>query len=168
MYKLFYLYVSLPTKEEKTIRFVLQIERELEISCCNLIEQADLTSDKRFYTNALRSENRDALRKIIASVFLKLNCNEVAMKLDTAQIAYANVNDMISVWKHPQLQALKRIVKTETPEGVVDSFLPPGNNSSYMATLGPVPGIGEHSRLILRELKFSEEEIKILFDDGVV
>ena len=37
-----------------------------------------------------------------------------------------------------------------------------------MATLGPVPGIGEHSRLILRELKFSEEEIKILFDDGVV
>ena len=163
-----YPYGSFPTKDKKTIMLGLQNEREWEIFCCNVIEQADLTSDKRFYTNALRSENRDALRKIIASVFLKLNCNEVAMKLDTAQIAYANVNDMISVWKHPQLQALKRIVKTETPEGVVDSFLPPGNNSSYMATLGPVPGIGEHSRLILRELKFSEEEIKILFDDGVV
>lgn len=156
------------TKDKKTIMLGLQNEREWELFCCNVIEQEGLFNDKRFCTNTLRSTNRDALRNIIESIFLKLSSNEVAEKLDAGQIAYANVNDMVSVWQHPQLRALKRIVETETPEGVVDSFLPPGNNSSYMATLGPVPGIGEHSRSILRELNFSEKKINIFFDDGVV
>ena len=163
-----YPYGSFLTKDKKTIMLGLQNEREWKLFCCNVIEQEGLFNDKRFYTNALRSTNRDALRDIIESVFLKLSSNEVAEKLDAGQIAYANVNDMVSVWQHPQLQALKRIVETETPEGVVDSFLPPGNNSSYIATLGPVPEIGEHSRSILGELNFSEKEIEIFFDDGVV
>ena len=92
----------------------------------------------------------------------------MTVKMDAAQIAYANVNDMQAVWDHPQLKALKRMVQTETPAGTVESFLPPGNNSSYEPTLGAVPRIGEHTRLILEELGFSVEQIEHFYADGVV
>ncbi len=163
-----YPYGAFTTSDDKVIMLGLQNEREWEVFCRDVIEQVELISDARFNTNTRRSDNRDQLREIIQGVFSKLSTEQLATKLDQAQIAFANVNDMRAVWNHPQLAALKRIVEIETPEGTIDSFLPPGNNSSYEPTLGPVPGIGEHTKPILQELGFSEAEIKKFYKDGVV
>jgi itaconate CoA-transferase len=75
---------------------------------------------------------------------------------------------MPQVWNHPQLHALNRLIDTETPQGTVKSFKPPGNNSSYEPSLGPVPALGEHTEDILADLGFDASEIKLFQENEVV
>ncbi|NKB32156.1 MAG: CoA transferase [Pseudomonadales bacterium] len=163
-----YPYGVFHTSDEKVILVGLQHEREWELFCRFVLEQPNLFDDPRFANNAKRSENREALREIIQSLFSLLSAEQVSAKLDGAQIAYANVNDMESVWKHPQLAALNRLVATPTPEGVVSSFKPPTNNRDFEPKLSGVPGLGEHTREILGELGFGVEEIDRFFKEEVV
>ena len=163
-----YPYGAFSTGDDKVVMLGIQNEREWEAFCRDVIEQAALISDERFKSNTLRSRNREQLRKIIQQVFTELTAAQLASKLDAAQIAYANVNDMQAVWRHPQLQALQRITEVDTPAGTVASFKPPGNNSSFEPNLGPVPALGEHTREILADLGFDHSHIEEFYERGVV
>ncbi|MBT3530637.1 MAG: CoA transferase [Gammaproteobacteria bacterium] len=163
-----YPYGAFATGDDKVLMLGLQNEREWEVFCRVVLEQEQLLKDPRFENNPSRSSNREELKNIIETMFSSLTADQVSAKLDEAQIAFSNVNDMAAVWDHPQLRALERIVKTETAEGVVDSFLPPGNNSEYEATLGPVPSLGQHSKAILEELGFSKGQIDGFYQRNLV
>ncbi len=163
-----YPYGAFSTSDEKVIMIGLQNEREWAAFCENVLDQRELIDDPRFQENSRRSANRDELKVIIEKLFSSMRSGQIAEKLDEAQIAFANVNDMSSVWDHPQLGALKRLIEVETPEGPVKSFLPPGNNNSYEPSLSPVPAIGEQTTEILTELGFGPGEIKRFYDNEVV
>ncbi len=163
-----YPYGAFVTGDEKVIMLGLQNEREWTVFCESVLEQAELTSDPRFAKNVSRSSNREALKEIIEQKFANFTAEEVANKLDQAQIAFANVNDMPEVWDHPQLKALNRLIDTDTPKGTVKSFKPPGNNSSFEPSLGPVPALGEHTTGILSDLGFDTNEIKRFQENEVV
>ena len=163
-----YPYGAFLTQDKKVIMLGLQNEREWSVFCENVLEQPELTNDARFAKNAARSTNRDALKAIIEKKFSVMTAEVVTNKLDQTQIAFANVNDMPAVWDHPQLRALNRLVDTETPAGTVKSFLPPGNNSSFAPSLGPVPALGEHTAQILADLGFDATEIKRFQENEVV
>jgi itaconate CoA-transferase len=163
-----YPYGEFHTSDDNVIMLGLQNEREWEVFCRFVLEQPNLSTDPRYKTNALRSRNREHLKEIIQGLFSLLTSEQVSEKLDGAQIAYANVNDMESVWKHPQLAALNRIVATPTPGGVVSSFKPPGNNSEFEPAMSAVPSVGEHTQMILEELEFNSQEIKDFYDGEVV
>ena len=163
-----YPYGAFVTGDEKVIMLGLQNEREWALFCESVLEQTELTSDPRFAKNVSRSSNRESLKKIIEQKFANFTAKEVANKLDQAQIAFANVNDMPEVWDHPQLKALNRLIDTDTPKGAVKSFKPPGNNSSFEPSLGPVPALGEHTTEILSDLGFDTNEIKRFQETEVV
>lgn len=163
-----YPYGAFVTGDEKVIMLGLQNEREWALFCESVLEQTELISDPRFAKNVSRSSNRESLKKIIEEKFANFTAKEVANKLDQAQIAFANVNDMPEVWGHPQLKALKRLIDTDTPKGAVKSFKPPGNNSSFEPSLGPVPALGEHTTEILSDLGFDTNEIKRFQETEVV
>lgn len=163
-----YPYGVFKTSDDKVILVGLQHEREWEVFCRFVLEQPNLIDDDRFATNANRSENREELKDIIQSLFSLLSAEQIATKLDGAQIAYANVNNMDAVWKHPQLDALNRLVETSTPTGAISSFKPPTNNSEFEASLSAVPALGEHTRDILQELDFSAEEIEDFYKQDVI
>jgi itaconate CoA-transferase len=163
-----YPYGVFHTSDEQVIIIGLQNEREWELFCRFVLEQPSLIHDPRYRNNSLRSRNRNHLRELIQGLFSLLSAEQICAKLDGSQIAYANVNDMAAVWTHPQLTALNRIVATPTPNGIVSSFKPPGNNSSFSPKLGSVPDLGEHTWEILRELEFREEEIENFFNEAVV
>jgi itaconate CoA-transferase len=163
-----YPYGAFASGDNKAIMIGLQNEREWLDFCSIVLGDETLATDSRFEKNELRSSNRDVLKKIIESQFSKFSTAELKQKLDQASVAYADVNEMQDVWRHPQLRALKRMVETETPAGTVKSFLPPGNNNQFQPSLNAVPDIGEHSREILQGLGFSDEEIDSFYKDEIV
>ena len=163
-----YPYGIFHTQERNVILIGLQNEREWRIFCELILGKPELITDLRFADNAARSANRAALREIIQNLFSTLSSTEVCKKLDTAQIAFAKVNNMEEVWNHPQLKALNRIVSTQTPHGIISSFKPPTNNSEFEPVLSSVPAVGEHSRNILEELGFEHDQIDWYFANEVV
>lgn len=163
-----YPYGVFTTADGKAILIGIQNQREWERLCTQILENSALASDLRFKTNIDRNRNRDALKGIIQNALSSLDSAELSTMLEKAEIAFASVNTMEAVWQHPQLQALKRFIDIDTPKGKVGSLLPPGNNSDFSPTLGPVPALGEHTYLILSELGFDEQAIGGLIDDRVV
>lgn len=138
----------------------VQNEREWRVFCDTVLQQPALATDARFDSNGKRSAARDALRNVIESVFATLAPTELFARLETARIAWAQVNDMAAVWQHPQLAALKRQVQIATPAGAVAAFKPPGNNNRFDASMGPVPAVGEHNEAILASLGFTTDDIR--------
>jgi itaconate CoA-transferase len=145
-----------------TVMLGLQNEREWVVFCELVLGQAALATDARFDSNAKRNEHREALKAIILKTFASMTTEQVAAKLDEAQIANARMNDMAQVWAHPQLAARERWTQVATPSGNIPALLPPGRNSSFEYRMDAVPSVGQHTEQILRELGHGDASIAAL------
>jgi len=130
----------------------LQNEREWLQFCNKVLLQPELATDARFDRNALRSANRGELEAIILSAFSSLSAEQVVERLDNAQIANANMNNMADLWAHPQLKARERWTTVGSPAGDLPALLPPGKQSSFDYRMDAIPSVGEHTQAILAEL----------------
>ena len=130
----------------------LQNEREWVSFCKTVLCMPELATDSHFNNNSLRNQNRTDLESIILSVFTTLTASEVIQRLDDAAIANARMNHMADLWAHPQLQARKRWTQVDSPAGLLPALLPPGLQSGFEYTMGPIPSVGQHNAAILEEL----------------
>lgn len=130
----------------------LQNEREWVSFCKTVLCMPELATDSHFNNNSLRNQNRTDLESIILSVFATLTASEVIQRLDDAAIANARMNNMADLWAHPQLQARKRWTQVDSPAGPLPALLPPGLQSGFDYTMGPIPSVGQHNAAILEEL----------------
>ena len=130
----------------------LQNEREWVSFCKTVLCMPELATDSHFNNNSLRNQNRTDLESIILSVFATLTASEVIQRLDDAAIANARMNNMADLWAHPQLQARKRWTQVDSPAGPLPALLPPGLQSGFEYTMGPIPSVGQHNATILEEL----------------
>lgn len=163
-----YPYGPFPTGDGGTLMLGLQNEREWALFCEKVLMAPELASDERFSANPKRSANREVLRQIIIDGFATLTLDEVVERLEAAQIANARVNDMHGVWQHPQLRARDRWCEVDSPAGRLPALLPPGRNAAFSPRMDPVPGLGEHSQVILEELGFAAHDQARLANAGVV
>ena len=130
----------------------LQNEREWVSFCKTVLCMPELATTPHFHSNSLRNQNRTDLESIILSVFATLTASEVIQRLDDAAIANARMNNMADLWAHPQLQARKRWTQVDSPAGPLPALLPPGLQSGFEYTMGPIPSVGQHNAAILKEL----------------
>ena len=135
-----------------SIMLGLQNEREWLKFCEVVLQIPTLATDPRFHNNSLRNQNREALQVLILEVFAKLTSNEVIRRLDEAPIANARMNNMADLWAHPQLQARQRWTSVDSPVGPLPALLPPGLQTGFDYTMGPIPSVGEQNAKILKEL----------------
>jgi itaconate CoA-transferase len=163
-----YPYGPFPAGDGKTVMLGLQNEREWVAFCSDVLQQPGLAADERFSSNSRRTAQREALRDIIVQAFAALSAEQVIERLDEARIANAHVNSMHDVWQHPQLKARARWTEVATPRGPIPALLPPGKTDAYAARMDAVPGLGQHSDSILRELGWSTLAIQTLRRDGVI
>ena len=163
-----YPYGPFPAGDGKTVMLGLQNEREWAVFCTTVLQQPELASDPRFSTNSKRSAARKELREIIIGAFAGLTAEQVVERLDEAQIANAQVNDMHAVWKHPQLEARNRWREVGTPAGLVPALLPPGSWEEGDPRMDAVPALGEHTSSILAQLGYSTERIANLATAGAI
>jgi len=163
-----YPYGPFPVGGGESVMLGLQNEREWAVFCDRVLRMPELKDDERFSANYKRSENRQALRKIIVETFEPLGSVEVVARLDDAQIANANVNDMQAVWNHPQLKARQRWVEVDSPAGKLPAMLPPGTSNAFTPRMDAVPALGEHSVAILAELGYSSLAVQQMQQKGVI
>jgi itaconate CoA-transferase len=163
-----YPYGPFPSGDGGTVMIGLQNEREWMQFCVTVLKRPELIDDERFITNFKRSDNRQALRAIIHEVFAQLDAATVIERLDAAQIANAQVNDMSGVWAHPQLKARGRWTEIASPVGILPTLLPPVSSNAFSPRMAAVPGLGQHSNTLLAELGYSAMDIQRLSETGIV
>ncbi len=163
-----YPYGPFEAGDGRSVMLGLQNEREWAAFCTTVLQQPELTKDVRFNANSLRVANRDELKQIILEAFKPLTSQQVVERLENAQIANANVNDMHDVWEHAQLKARNRWTSVGTFTGEIPALLPPGVNSSFQPRMDAVPALGEQSESILSELGYQPEKIHNLRQHGVI
>lgn len=163
-----YPYGPFAAGDGRKVMLGLQNEREWFSFCETVLQRPALATDERFESNSRRVANRDELRELILEAFSGLTADQVVQRLEEAQIANANVNDMQDVWQHPQLQARERWTQVSTPIGPIPALLPPGRVVAYKPRMDGVPGLGENTEAILSELGWSASDIEAMRQDGVI
>jgi len=161
-------YGPFATGDGREVLLAIQNEREWRRFCVEVLEQPALADDPRFSSNAQRVAHRVVLDEILLARFAAYDAEGLRARLDAAAIANADVNAVEDVWAHPQLQARQRWTEIESPAGALPALLPPGMDQAPGGGLGAVPGLGEHTGLILAELGLGADEIDALRQAGVV
>jgi len=157
-----YPYGPFPTGDGKVVMLGIQNDREWATFCERVLQQPGLAREARFSSHSARAAHRDELRTIIAEAFAPLTAQQVVLRLDSAQIANARMNDMHEVWAHPQLAARRRWVSVGSAAGDIPALMPPGLPNAFEPRMDPVPGLGEHTEAILAELGYGNAEIDAL------
>lgn len=163
-----YPYGPFPTGDQKKVMLGIQNEREWQAFCSIVLQQSALATQPEFINNTQRSKNREQLRQIIVEHFNQLTQQQVIERLETAKIANASLNEMQDVWQHPQLQARQRWTEVDTPIGKVPTLKPVGLKNEDDFVMKAVPGLGENSEDILKELGYQPETILELRENSVI
>ena len=163
-----YPYGPFKAGDGKTVMLGLQNEREWAQFCEIVLENPALAQDERFDRNFKRNEKRAELLEIINACFSQMTAEQLIARLEKAQIANAQLNDMAGLWNHEQLRVRQRFTEVDSPKGAIAAMLPPGVNDSYDYRMGPVPAVGEHTDAILSEMGISSTEIEGLRAQGAI
>lgn len=125
----------------------IQNEREWQRLCSDVLQQPDLPENPKFSSNVKRVENRAALDDILNKVFAAHPIDQLAVMLQTAQIAFGRLNTMDDFAAHPQ----NRFVTVRTTGGELQILAPGAVVNGVMAPLGAVPDLGANSTAIRDE-----------------
>src|SRR5437868_2487441 len=131
------------SKDGKGILISIQSEREWKKLCADVLGQPDLPDDPRFANMVERVKNRSLTDKTVGDSFGRLLRDELLTKLAEADIAFAEVNTMADLAKHPHL----RRIEADTPNAKVSYAAPAAIFLGQPRKYGAVPAIGQHHEL---------------------
>ena len=138
---------------------------------CAHVNQPGLILDKRFRTNADRTENHAELFPILSEIMSQRTTDAWVEALGEIGVPCGPINAMDKVVSHPQVQAREMITRithqitgeVEVPGVPIKLSETPGNVDA------PAPSLGEHTTEILTDvLKMSPDEVAKLKQDGVI
>jgi itaconate CoA-transferase len=141
-------YGAFDTADGLPILISIQNDREWVSLCRNVLDKPEYGSDPRFATSLARTANRTETDAIVARCFASRDVATLSRQLEAAQIAFARVNDVASVLRHPHLRRMSVV----SPNGSFDLPAPPAQFiGEEGAAFGPVPALGEHTERVRRE-----------------
>lgn len=140
------------------------VERFLEA-----LDLLHLLDDERFADNARRMANREALRDILNGYLAARRVDEWIEHFNRAGVPCGRVHDLRETFADPQVRAQEMRLELEQASGTVPVTGFPVKLREAPATLyHPVPRLGEHTREVLGELGFDDDELKALEAQGVI
>ena len=131
------------SKDGKEILISIQSEREWKKLCAEVLGQPDLPNDPRFCNMVERVRNRALTDRTVSDSFGQLTRDELLEKLAAADIAFAEVNTMSDLARHPHL----RRIEVDTPNGRIAYPAPAAIFVGESRQYGAVPAIGEQQSL---------------------
>jgi len=134
------------------------------------VGRPEVMQDERFSTMANRSGHLEELYATVSEILASRPTDHWLACLEAADIPVARIETMESLLVHPHLRQTGFFEMIDHPtEGRVRSM---ARTSTWSVTQPEAtrhtPRLGEHSREILAEAGFSEEEAQSLFDNGAV
>ena len=131
----------------RQILLSIQNEREWQRLCGDVLGQPDLPENPKFSSNVNRVTHRADLDAILNTVFSAYSVDDMAAKLQKAQIAFGRLNGMDEFAAHPQ----NRFVTVRTSGGEMQILAPGAVVNGVVARLGDVPDLGANSVAIRDE-----------------
>ena len=139
-----------------------------EVFCRKVIEKPELLEDPRFATVEGRRRNRGELEESIEKLFLEKDHKHWLERLKNAELPYGIVRGIAQVLAHPQVAARKLIREAASPVGKVPVIANALKMSASEARYDRIPGLGEDSEAILRELGYDAEDTAKLRAEKVI
>ena len=138
---------------------------------CEHVGRQELISDKRFRTNADRTENHDQLFPILSEIMSQRTTDDWIDALGTIGVPCGPINAMDKVVTHPQVQAREMI--TRVAHQITGEVEVPGVPIKLSETPGsvdaPAPSLGEHTAEVLTGLLgMSPDEVEQLSRDKII
>ncbi len=135
---------------------------------CEAAGRADLITDERFATGKARRQNAAQLSAELDAGFAALPFDEIARRLDAADLVWAPLQTPGEVAEDPQVAAAGAFVEVEDGQGgAYRSPAAPARFPGADATRLPrAPRLGEHTREVLAEIGYDDAHIEAMFADG--
>jgi len=125
----------------------IQNDREWVALCSKVLGRPELGRDPRFATSPARLAHRAETDGTVADFFASLDVLTLSKKLEAADIAFARVNEVADIIKHPHL----RRIPVNTPSGPVLLPAPPARTGQGNTDFGAISPLGAHTELVRRE-----------------
>ena len=135
---------------------------------CQAAGRPDLVEDARFANGKARRENAHALTVEFDQALGALTFEEIARRLDAADLVWAPVQTPADVAADPQVAAAGAFVEVEDGQGgTFRSIAAPARFPGADAERRPPsPKLGEHTREVLADLGYAEGEIAAMIESG--
>jgi len=140
-------YGAYPTRDGGHVLIGIQNDREWRVLAEKVLGDPALGADPAFATNRARVERRAETDRKVTALTSTLDAAVLTQKLAAADIAFASVNDVAGLARHPHL----RRITVETPSGPVSYPAPAERHASTSRHYGPVPALGEHTAKVRAE-----------------
>jgi formyl-CoA transferase len=160
-------YDAYPTRDGEVL-IGIQNDRGWRQLVTTVFGRPDLVEHPDFATNVLRVRNRASLDALVGELTSAFTSAELSERLNEAGVPAAQLNDLHGMIEHPQLSERERWREVRTEKGTVRAVLPPITYADVEARMGDVPALGEHTRAVLGQLGYSDEQVQRLIEDGVV
>jgi formyl-CoA transferase len=131
------------TSDGHQVLIAIQSEREWRVMCLQVLRKPELAEDPSFATNVLRIANRAATDTAVGSILSLRTGNELMADLARYGIAYAELNDMASLARHPQLRRVA--IETEVGTISIPAPAPIVNGETQVGTTAPALGADTNS-----------------------
>jgi itaconate CoA-transferase len=145
-------YGPFPAGDGRLFGFAVLSDEHWRAFTYDVVDRPDLHADERFASNESRVEHRDQLEPDLVRVFSARGAKEWLERLQSAHIPSGAVNAIPEVMEHPQLAHNQLVVEVDSPAGPIPTVGNPFLVGGVRPGLGAVPGLGEHTAEVLREL----------------
>ena len=157
------------TKDEKYITAGAVTNKEWK-GMCVAFDRMDLIDNKKFATPNARVKNKEERRKLIAKEISNFKASEILKAFQREEVPCAPILSRIELLKNKQIIANKIINFSKSKVfGKVRAPRPAAIYSETPTTAKNLaPLLGQNTLEILKELKYSKDEIKTFLKENII
>lgn len=161
-------YGAYPTKDGQTLVLGTTNDREWQRLALGVLARPDLAENPRYAHNSDRVAHRAELDAVIAEWAEQRSLADCRQSAQAAGLGHAKLTTPTELLDHPQLVERGRWRQIGSPVGSLLALLPPPETDDWDWRIDPIPSLGQHTELVLREFGFGAKELERMRAAGVI
>ena len=147
--------------------FIMCNKEKFWLTLCELVEQPDWVSERRFRKFADRQTNREALTALRAEALANRSTTDWLSRF-AGRVPAAPVNDIAQALDNPFVTEHGRLQKLTHPSAGEYRLVAPPVRSAETPPSRPAPALGEHTDALLTGLGYDAQRLQKLRASGVI